>query len=166
MEIKLEKVKIEEREILNNLLEYYQYDFNIFYDDDLNKNGRFEFIKTDKYFNKLGNQAFFVMVDEKYAGFILISNDTVYEKNAWSIEEFWIMPKYRKGMFCFQVLKKLVNKIKGKIEFIVLKENKRWLKTLNYWIEKNFIIEKKEDIKKWDNYDFTLFVIDTKNKEN
>ena len=72
------------------------------------------------------------------------------------------MPKYRKGMFSFKVLKELSNIIKGKIEFIVLKENKRWFKTLNYWIEKNFKIEKKEDIKKWDNYDFTLFVIDTK----
>ena len=52
MNIILEKVKKEEKEILNNLLEYYQYDFNIFYNDDLNKNGKFEFINTDKYFNK------------------------------------------------------------------------------------------------------------------
>ena len=162
MKIKLEKVKKEEKAILNNLLEYYQYDFNIFYNDDLNEKGRFEFINTDKYFDKLENQAFFVKVDEKYAGFILISKSTEYENKGSFIEEFWIMPKYRKGMFSFQVLKKLSNIIKGKIEFIVLKENKRWFKTLNYWIEKNFKIEKKEDIKKWNNYDFTLFVIDTK----
>ena len=162
MNIILEKVKKEEKEILNNLLEYYQYDFNIFYNDDLNKNGKFEFINTDKYFNKKENQAFFVKVDEKYAGFILISKSTEYENKGSFIEEFWIMPKYRKGMFSFKVLKELSNIIKGKIEFIVLKENKRWFKTLNYWIEKNFKIEKKEDIKKWDNYDFTLFVIDTK----
>ena len=165
MKIELEKVTIKEKEILNNLLEYYQYDFNIFYNDDLNENGRFVFIKTEKYFKQSGNQDFFVVLDEKYAGFILISKDTIYTNNGSCIEEFWIMPKYRKGMFSFQVLKKLVNIIKGKIEFIVLKENKRWLKSLNYWIEKNYIIEKKEDIKKWDNYDFTLFVIDT-NRNN
>ena len=37
--------------ILDNVLEYYQHEFNEFYNffDDLNENGRYELMSTDKY---------------------------------------------------------------------------------------------------------------------
>lgn len=163
MKFELEKVRKDEKEILKNLLEFYQYDFNIFYNADLNKNGRFEFIDTDEYFKDTENKALFIRVNGKYAGFILVSNNTVYANKGKCIEEFWIMPKYRKGMFAFDVLREVFNQIQTKIEFIVLKKNKRWLKSLNYWVEKNYRIEKKVDIKKWDE-DFVSFVVDTNKK--
>lgn len=161
MKFELEKVRKDEKEILKNLLEFYQYDFNIFYNDDLNEKGKFEFINTEKYFDDTENKALFVKVAGKYAGFALVSNNTLYTDKGKCIEEFWIMPKYRKGMFAIQVLKQLFKLTRGKIEFIVLKENKRWLETLNYLIEKNCNIEKKVDIKKWDE-DFILYVLENK----
>lgn len=53
----------------------------------------------------------------------------------------------------------IFKKINTKIEFIVLKKNERWLKVINYWIQKNYKVERKIDITKWDE-DFDLFVID------
>jgi len=159
MKFKLEKVSGNKIEVLKNLLEFYQYDFNIFYNDDLNENGRFEFIDADKYFDNIENEALFIKVDEKYAGFILVSSDTKYTNEGKCIEEFWIMPKYRKGMFAFKVIKELFKKVKGQIEFIVLRKNERWLKVLTYWLEKNCKIIKKYDIKKWEE-DFILFVLE------
>ncbi len=163
MDFQIEKVSKEKSEILKNLLEYYQYDFNVYYNEDLNENGRFEFIDIELYFENEHNQALFIKVKEKYAGFILISNNTKYSEEAICIEEFWIMPKYRKGMFAFKILKKVFDEINGKIEFIVLKRNERWLKTLKYWIEKNYKVLKECDIEKWDEQ-FTLFLVDTENK--
>lgn len=72
----LEKVKKEEENILQNLLEFYLYDFNFFYEDDLNDNGRFEFIDTSEYFTKEKYESFFIKVKDKLAGFILINNKT------------------------------------------------------------------------------------------
>ena len=41
---KLIKVNEKNKNDLKNLLEYYLYDFNVYYEDDLNKSGRFDFI--------------------------------------------------------------------------------------------------------------------------
>lgn len=145
----------ENKKILENLLEYYLYDFNIYYNDDLNENGRFEFIDVGIYINDKNNKAFFIKVNNNYAGFILIKQ--VEEINI--IEEFWIMPKYRKGMFAFKVLKKILSEIHGKVEFIILNKNKRWLGVIKYLISKNYEILKVENIKKWETEDFTKFTI-------
>ncbi len=155
----LEKVKKEEENILQNLLEFYLYDFNFFYEDDLNDNGRFEFIDTNEYFTKEKYEAFFIRVKDKLAGFILINNNTELIKNGTRIEEFWIMPKYRKGYFAFSVLKEVFFRYQNEIEFIILEQNKRWLKAINYFINKNYTILEKEEITKWDTEKFKLYLI-------
>lgn len=155
----LEKVKKEEENILQNLLEFYLYDFNFFYEDDLNDNGRFEFIDTNEYFTKEKYEAFFIRVKDKLAGFILINNNTELIKNGTRIEEFWIMPKYRKGYFSFSVLKEVFFRYQNEIEFIILEQNKRWLKAINYFINKNYTILEKEEITKWDTEKFKLYLI-------
>lgn len=53
--------------ILENLIEFYLYDFNIYYEDDLNDNGRFEFIDVEPYINSDNNKAFFIKVNNYYA---------------------------------------------------------------------------------------------------
>lgn len=83
-------------------------------------------------------------VDNYYAGFILIKQ----VKDTNIIEEFWIMPKYRKGMFAFKVLNKILSEINGKVEFIILNKNKRWLEVIKHLIGKNYEILKVENIKK------------------
>lgn len=143
------------KKILENLLEYYLYDFNIYYEDDLNNSGRFEFIDVKPYINNKNIKAFFVKVNNYYAGFILIKQ--VEEINI--IEEFWIMPKYRKGMFAFKVLNKILSQIHGRVEFMILNKNKRWFEVIKYLINKNYEILKVENIKKWDTEDFTKFTI-------
>ena len=47
----LKVVKENDKDVLRNLLEYYLYDFNFYYEDDLNENGRFEFIDVEPYIN-------------------------------------------------------------------------------------------------------------------
>ena len=75
------------------------------------------------------------------------------------VEEFWIMPKYRKGMFAFEVLTKVLSKMNDKIEFVILNKNERWLKVVDYWIRKNYQVLSMENIKKWETEDFTKYTI-------
>ena len=75
------------------------------------------------------------------------------------VEEFWIMPKYRKGMFAFEVLTKVLSGMHGKIEFVILNKNERWLKVVDYWIRKNYQVLNVESIKKWETEDFTKYTI-------
>ena len=153
--IELIMVNEDSKNILKNLLEYYLYDFNIYYEDDLNDSGRFEFIDVEPYINSDTKKSYFVKVNNYYAGFILIKQ--VEEINI--IEEFWIMPKYRKGMFAFKVLNIILSEIHGKVEFMILNKNKRWLRVIKYLISKKYEILKVENIKKWDTEDFTRFTI-------
>lgn len=156
----LEKVEKDKENILKNLLEYYLYDFNVFYEDDLNENGRFEFVETSNYILKDNYEAFFIKVNNNYAGFILINNKTQFAKQpATRIEEFWIMPKYRKGLFAFRVLQYVFSMYGGEKEFLILMENKRWLKVIDYWIRKNYKIIKTQEITKWENVKFKIYVI-------
>lgn len=69
------------------------------------------------------------------------------------------MPKYRKEYFAFSVLKKLFSRYHNEIEFIILEQNKRWLKAINYFINKNYTILEKKDIIKWDTEKFKLYLI-------
>jgi predicted acetyltransferase len=156
MDFKLEKVNEEEKEILKNLLEFYLYEFNVYYEDDVNQKGRFDFIDVEPYFKNNKNKAIFIKVNNNYAGFVLISD----KNETKCIEEFWIMPKYRKGFFAFQVLKEVIEEINGKIEFIIINQNERWMKVLKYLINKHYKVISEENIKKWEVYDFTKFIID------
>lgn len=155
MEFRLEQAKNNEQDILKNLLEFYLYDFNFYYEDDLNSKGRFDFIDTKPYFNNENYKAYFIKVNENFAGFILL----IKNNNIQTIEEFWIMPKYRKGYFTFEVLKEIINMCNEEIEFIILNENERWLKVIRYLINKNFKILKTEKYIKWDVVEFTKFRI-------
>ena len=88
--------------ILDNVLEYYQHEFNEFYNffDDLNENGRYELISTEivpaiiNFFN-----AFLIFKNGKIAGFIMMNNCTKFIKKGTYIAEFYIMPKYRRRLF-------------------------------------------------------------------
>lgn len=154
--IVLEKVVKDKENILKQLLEFYLYDFNNYYEDDLNENGRFDFIDTTPYFTQNNYSAFFIKVNDKYAGFVLLieKNETVI------IEEFWIMPKYRKGYFAINILNKVMKLYNNKnYEFIILNENIRWLNVIEYLINKNFNLISKEKFIKWENVEFTKFII-------
>lgn len=153
MEFRLEQVKNQEQDILKNLLEFYLYDFNFYYEDDLNKNGRFDFIDIKPYFENSNNTPYFIKVNDNYAGFVLLAKTN----DVNTIEEFWIMPKYRKGYFAFSVLKEIINLCNGKIEFIILNQNERWLKTIKYLVHKNFKMIKTEKYIKWEVVEFTKF---------
>lgn len=95
-------------------------------------------------------------MEDKYAGFVLLieKNETVI------IEEFWIMPKYRKGYFAINILNKVMKLYDNKnYEFIILNENIRWLNVIEYLINKNFNLISKEKFIKWENVEFTKFII-------
>ena len=132
MKYNLELIKInkDNKYILDNVLEYYQYEFNEFYNffDDLNKNGRYELISTDKYILNSKYNAFLIIKNDKIAGFIMINNCTKFIKEGIYISEFYILPKYRNGFFSIDVLKYVLNKYIGNIELKVLLTNKKAFK--------------------------------------
>lgn len=149
------QIKEDEKEILKQLLEFYLYDFNLYYEDDLNNKGRFDFLNVEPYFNLNNHKAYFIKVKGNFAGFVLlIRNNGIY-----TIEEFWIMPKYRKGYFAFNVLSKIIDMCHGKVEFVILNQNEKWLNVVKYLANKNYKVINTEEFTRTDKVKFTRFQI-------
>jgi predicted acetyltransferase len=97
MEIGLQSIKKEEKPILRNLLELYQYDFSEFEGGDVGDQGLFGYDDLDHYWTEPGRFAFFIHCDSQLAGFALVrdipdGSDGV----AHVMAEYFVLRKYRR----------------------------------------------------------------------
>ena len=96
MNLEFPKVTVNESSILRQLLELYCYDFSEYLNTDVDPDGHYHYKYLDLYWKESGRHAFFIEVDQKLAGFILINQDLKLAKEGYCISEFFILKKYRK----------------------------------------------------------------------
>lgn len=163
-----EKVDKNNKYILDNVLELYQHEFNKFYNyyDDLNDEGKYGFILTDKYITNTNYRAYLIKVNTKIAGFIMINSETKFVRNGIYIAEFFVMPKYRRGYFSINVMKEIFRQNQGNIEIKVLKNNKKAFKLysllINRFVDKVVIHKVQEEGDEFIYYNFSTKNIKTK----
>ena len=86
-------------ELIQNLMQFYIYDFSEFVDLDVNLNGLYDpYSGIDLYFSET-NQRFAYLIKEnnKYIGFALVRIINAADSPHFSIAEFFIMKKYRRS---------------------------------------------------------------------
>lgn len=97
MDIKIVPVGIEDKEILKNLLEKYNYEFSQYDNRDVNKFGLYGYKYLDYYWTEENRWAFFIVADGNLAGFAMVNDFPVSkEKTDYSLSEFFVMYKYRR----------------------------------------------------------------------
>lgn len=97
MDIKLTRVSIGDKEILKNLLEKYDYEFSQYDKRDVNKLGLYGYDYLDYYWTEENRWAFFILVDEKLAGFVMVNDYPEVEAGTdYTLSEFFVMYKYRR----------------------------------------------------------------------
>ena len=97
MNIELRKVNVDEKEILKNLLEKYDYEFSQWDNRDVNKLGLYGYDYLDCYWTEKNRWAFFIVVDGSLAGFVMVNDyPEVKEDTDYSLAEFFVMYKYRR----------------------------------------------------------------------
>ena len=90
-------VREDEKEILRNLLEKYDYEFSQYTLEDVNPLGLFGYSRVDHYWTDPNRWAFFIKVDGKLAGFVMvITYSESGEKTDYSMAEFCVLYKYRR----------------------------------------------------------------------
>lgn len=72
-QINIVEVSLDEKFILSQLIELYEYDFSEFNDRDVNPFGRYGYKYLDHYWTDEGRHPYFIIVNEQYAGFVLIN---------------------------------------------------------------------------------------------
>lgn len=99
MEIFLEKVTSDKKDVLYRLLQYSLYEESENDLNEVNEEGIFEYKYFDLYFTDDDRDAFFIKeVDtNKILGFAMVNTYMQIFNNGHSIAEFMIMPKYRRN---------------------------------------------------------------------
>ena len=99
MEIYLDKVSRDNKDILYRLLQYSLFEESLNDGNEMNNDAVFEYKYFDSYFNNDDREAFFIREQEtnKLLGFVMINTYMQKTSNGYSIAEFMVIPKYRKN---------------------------------------------------------------------
>jgi predicted acetyltransferase len=142
LNITIEIVKKEEKEILRNLLEKYNYEFSQYDNRDVNDLGLYGYDYLDNYWTEENRFPFFVKANNKLAGFVMVNDypEIKIETN-YTISEFFIMYKYRRLGTGKYVVNYILNKYKGKWQLKYHPKNKTsevfWTKTIDEYTNGN-----------------------------
>jgi predicted acetyltransferase len=114
------KVHEDQKSILRQLIELFEYDFSEFNDQDVNDHGFYGYKYFDHYWTDENRHPFFVKIDNRYAGFVLVNSHSYLNKddNVKSIAEFFIMRKYRRSGNGKMVANKIFDMFRGNWEVL------------------------------------------------
>ncbi|MGK7377296.1 GNAT family N-acetyltransferase [Planococcus sp. 1R117A] len=145
MKIEILQPTIEQRNVLQNLLELYQYDFSEFETEDVNEEGVYGYKYLDYYWAVPGHFPFLIKVNGNLAGFALvreINSADLQCDSYFKISEFFILKKYRKEGIGKQAAFYLFDLFPGEWEVAELEANlpaqKFWRKVISAYTNNNY----------------------------
>ena len=124
MSIEVIKAVIDDKPLIQRMMELYQYDFSEYEEIDLDSHGTFGYPWLDNYWEEKGRYPFIVRVESRLAGFVLVNQMTYLPGNEWAISEFFIMRKYRKRGVGKTVAFSIFDRFHGKWEVHELENNR------------------------------------------
>lgn len=124
MKIRIQAVPIEDKPVLRNLLELYSHDFSEFDGADVDDCGLYGYpYYFDDYWTEEGRHPFFIRVDGRLAGFVMV-RDSTNTGFAHEIAEFFIMRKYRRSGVGKNVAWRIFDMLPGTWRVYEVEENK------------------------------------------
>ena len=144
MTVEVKKGLGDHKPILERLMQLYLYDFSEIEGGDLNRKGLFEYKYLDSYWTESGRFPFLIYVDDKIAGFVLVSSHTYLHKKrqARCITEFFVVRKYRRQGVGRTVAFRIFDRFPGKWEVQETKSNlmaqRFWRRIIDEYTQGNF----------------------------
>ena len=130
--VELKQVTIDEKEILRNLLEKYNYEFSQWDKRDVNELGLFGYKYLDYYWSEDKRWAYFILVDNKLAGFAMVNDlpEVDDRENDFQMAEFFVLQKHRQSGVGRQAFCKVLDMHKGKLQ---LKRHPANIASVHFW---------------------------------
>ena len=128
-------------------MEKYDYEFSQYDNRDVNDLGLYGYDYLDNYWTDESRYPFFIKVDNKLAGFIMVNDyhEVNYNTN-YSMAEFFVMYKYRRLGIGKYSVKYVLNKFKGKWQLKFHPKNEVsksfWIKTIEEYTQGKYEIIK------------------------
>lgn len=118
MNIYLERVTADNKDILYRLLQYSLFEESENDGNEMNDNAIFDYKYFDLYFTDADRDAYFIKANEsgKLLGFAMVNTYVQIFDKGHSIAEFMVIPKYRKNKIGKTVAISLFEKYKGNWE--------------------------------------------------
>ena len=115
IEYKLERVKIEDKDILYRLLQYSLFEGSLTDLNEMNSEAIFEYKWFENYFSDENREAYFIKEKDsnKLLGFAMVNQYMQKSEDGHSVAEFMIIPKYRRLKIGKRVAIDLFNMHKG-----------------------------------------------------
>lgn len=130
MNFELVPVKEDEKEILRNLLEKYNYEFSQYDLCDVNSLGLYGYSYLDNYWTEKNRWAFFLKADGCLAGFAMVNDYPEAGVTGYNMAEFFVMLKYRRCGLGKWAAFQLFDKFKGTWQ---LKRHPKNLPSVGFW---------------------------------
>jgi predicted acetyltransferase len=113
-------------------MELCNYEFSEYEDSDINEYGYYGYSHIDDYWNEKGRFPYFIRVNGKLEGFVLVCSHCHYisGENACNIAEFFVLLKYRRKGIGTYVAKEVFDKHIGQWEVLQLPNN---VKAQRFW---------------------------------
>jgi predicted acetyltransferase len=111
--------------ILEQLLQFYQYDFSEYTHSDLEIDGQFKpYPYLDAYWTEPDQRfPYLIKQGEKYAGFVLVRFISAEKREYFSIAEFFILKKFRRSGLGKAVAQEVFDLYHGKWEVYQMENN-------------------------------------------
>ena len=130
--LKIVEAKKEDRDTMMNLLEKYLYEFSQWEKMDIGDDGLYGYEYLDCYFEEENRYPYFIKVDDKLAGLILVSDypEVPEENTDFCLSEFFIMNKYRRKGYGKEAVFQVLNMHHGKWQ---LKRHPHNIGSVHFW---------------------------------
>lgn len=143
MNFELIRANEDQKAAIGNLMQFYFYDFSEFVNIDVEANGQFKpYMYLDDYWQEANRFPYLITVDGQYAGFVLVRFIESEGRNYFSIAEFFIMKKYRRGGIGKAVAHRVFDMHRGEWEVFEIEPNKPaqafWRKVIGEYTNGNY----------------------------
>ena len=126
MNFKLFQASKKYQKVINNLMQFYAYDFSEYIKWDVEANGLYnDYPFLGDYWEEENHRfPYIIMKDEKYVGFVLVRFIEGDKREYFSIAEFFILKKYRQMGIGKSVANQIFNLHRGQWEVYQKESNK------------------------------------------
>jgi len=132
--VKLERVTIESKVKLENLISIYLHELSEFATDlKINDDGRFEYDGLELYFKSEDLKPYFITYQGDVAGFVLVNKGKYVPKDIdYVVHELFILKSFRNNGIGGVAIRILLYECKGKYRIVQISSNKT---AVNFWVK-------------------------------
>ncbi|WP_238649525.1 GNAT family N-acetyltransferase [Paenibacillus piscarius] len=129
MKATIQQITEANKELFENLFNYYLYELSAYSQEDIGAEGTFEMEDISPYYRDKRLYPYFITSNDRIVGFILVTSPPYVAKEAdYSVQELFVLPKYRGTSIAKDAVMQIFTLHPGRYEVGMFKSNVRAVK--------------------------------------